>query len=241
MSSVDQLPARPSPYVTLFGHWVCPYSVRVSFALAERGIPHDMVDVPPTAVRPVGYVVPDEFVANSPRGEIPLVRVDGEYRADSLPILEWLEERVEAPPLLPSDPDHRSRVRELMAWIDGRVFPPMIGVYYGTDAGRIGEAADALATALVELGECLGDAPWLVGAGPTLAEAALVPLYVRLAGLSRAGFDRALDPRIAAHRTRVGELAGGRAVAWSASQTEEFVTRIGRYRARRTASAPDAG
>ena len=42
--------------VTLFGHWICPYSVRVSFALAERDIAHDVVDVPPTAARPPGWL-----------------------------------------------------------------------------------------------------------------------------------------------------------------------------------------
>jgi len=227
--------------VTLYGHWICPYSVRVSFALAERGIVHDVVDVPPTAVRPAGFVVPDEFVAHSPLGEIPMVRVDGEYRADSLPILEWLEERVDAPPLLPSDPSTRLRVLELMTLIDRRVFPPMIGVYYGTHVDRIAESADALATALAELGAGLDGSPWLAGTGPTLAEATLVPFYVRLDGLRRLGFDRDLDPRIADHRLRVGHLAGGRAVAWSSSRTEEFVTRFERYRAdrRSTTGGPE--
>ncbi len=228
MRTVDPAPSLPE--VTLFGHWICPYSVRVSFALAERGIVHDVIDVPPSAVRPAGFAVPDEFVRHSPRAEIPLVRVDGEYRADSLPILEWLEERVDAPPLLPSDPSTRARVRELMTVIDSRIFPPMIGVYYGTAADRIAESANALAGALADLGEVLGDGRWLAGPGPTLAEAALVPLYVRLEGLGRLGFDHALDPRIAGHRQRVGELTGGRAVAWTEDQTDEFVTRVERHR-----------
>ena len=44
--------------VTLFGHWICPFSVRVEFALAQRGIEYTVVDVPPRAVRPKGFVVP---------------------------------------------------------------------------------------------------------------------------------------------------------------------------------------
>ncbi len=234
---------RPASDVTLFGHWICPYSVRVSFALAERGITHDVVDVPPTAVRPAEYVVPTEFVEHSPLGEIPLVRVDHEYRADSLPILEWLEERVDARPLLPSEPVARARVRESMAWIDSHVFPPMIGIYYGTDPERIATSADGLAAALTDLGEQLGDGSWLVGSGPTLAEAAVVPLYVRLEGLARLGFDRTVDGRVIAHRERVAALPGGRAVAWSSAQTAELVDRSERYRARRrrrSGSAPDA-
>jgi glutathione S-transferase len=223
-------------HVTLFGHWICPSSVRVSFALAERGITHDLVDVPPTAARPPGYVVPPEFVEHSPRGEIPLVRIGSEYRADSLPILEWLEERIDGRSLLPSDPGERTRVFDAMAWIDARVFPPMIGVYYGTHAERIAASAADLADALVALGDRLGDGRWLVGEGPTLAEATVEPLYVRLDGLVRLGFDRPLDPRVAAHRARVAQLDGGRAVAWSTAQTDEFVGRCEAFRARRRAS-----
>ncbi len=33
------VPQGAAPPVTLFGHWICPYSVRVSFALAERASP----------------------------------------------------------------------------------------------------------------------------------------------------------------------------------------------------------
>ena len=231
-------PAGRSPVedVTLFGHWICPYSVRVSFALAERDVPHAVVDVPPTAARPRGYVVPEEFVANSPLGEIPLVRIGEEYRADSLPVLEWLEERIAARPLLPADRDGRARVRTLMAWIDAEVFAPMIGVYYGTRPDTVAAASARLATALVALGDRLDDGPWLAGPGPTLAEATVVPFYVRLEGLRRLGFDDPVDPRVADHRARTLDLPGGRAVAWSAEQTDEFAGRFERYRARRHAA-----
>ncbi len=67
--------------VTLYGHWICPYSTRIEFALHQRRIVHDVVDVPPTAVREPGYVVPREFTEHSPRLEIPMVRVDADYRS----------------------------------------------------------------------------------------------------------------------------------------------------------------
>lgn len=225
------------PRVTLFGHWICPYSVRVSFALSERGIGHHVVDVPPTAARPRGYVVPEEFTANSPLGEIPLVRIGDQYRADSLPILEWLEDRVDAPPLLPSGSAARDDVRSAMAWVDAEVFGPMIGVYYGTRPDRVADASRRLAAALAELGRRLGDGGWLAGGAPSLAEAAVVPCYVRLEGLRRLGFDDPVDPATADHAGRTLALAGGRAVAWSNEQTDEFVGRFEAYRARRRDAA----
>jgi len=217
--------------VTLFGHWICPYSVRVSFALAERRIPHDVVDVPPTAVRPPGFVVPDEFVAHSPKGEIPMVRVGGEHRADSIPVLEWLETCVSGRPLLPPGDDDRALVRVRTAWIDAHVFPPMIGIYYGTGHDRIARASDELATALAVMGGWLDDADWLAGDGPTLAEAVVVPVYVRLEALARLGFHGAVDPRVARHAERCRGLGGWPAVAWTSAQTDEVVGRFERHRA----------
>ena len=223
--------------VTLFGNWICPYSVRVSFALAERGIVHEVVDVPPTAARPRGFVVPPEFVDHSPRGEIPMVRIGSEYRADSLPILEWLEECFAARPLLPADESRRAVVRERTAWIDAHVFPPMIGVYYGTHEDRIATASSSLAEALGEMGEWLDGSAWLAGDAPSLAEAAVIPVYVRLAALGRLGFTGPVDIRVASHVERCTGLAGWDAVSWSDGQTDELVDRFSRHRAkaRRTA------
>ena len=129
-----------------------------------------------------------------------------------------------------------------MSWIDAHVFAPMIGVYYGTQPERIADSAAGLTAALTALGDRLGDGPWLVGSGPTLAEATVVPLYVRLDGLVRLGFDGVVDPRVSAHAARVVDLAGGRAVAWSTGQTDEFVDRFDWYRAqRRDAERTSAG
>jgi len=225
-------PRSPAPPpVTLFGHWICPYSVRVSFVLAERRIAHDVVEVPPTAVRPSGFVVPHEFVEHSPKGEIPMVRVGDAYRADSLPILEWLETCVPGRPHLPADDASRTLVRERTAWIDAHVFPPMIGVSYGTRPDRIGRASAALEAALGELGSWLDGGTWLAGGAPTLAEAAVVPVWVRLEALARLGFTGRVDDRVAAHVDRCRGLDGWARVAWSDNQTDELVGRFERYRA----------
>ena len=224
--------AAPPPAVTLFGHWICPYSVRVSFALAERRIAHDVVEVPPTAVRPRDFVVPEEFARHSPRGEIPMVRVDGAYRADSLPILEWLEECVPDRPLLPAEDGARALVRERAAWIDAEVYTPMIGVYYGTRPDRIARASEALGTALATMGAWLDEGPWLAGGTPSLAEATVVPVWVRIEALTRLGFTGRVDRRVAAHVDRCRDLEGWAHVAWSEAQTDELVERVERLRAK---------
>lgn len=213
--------------VALFGHWICPFSVRVEFALAQLGYEYEVIDVPPTAARPPGFVVPAEFLEHSPRHEIPMIREGGRYLADSLPILERLhaarggcsEEQV-----------------EVARWVDHTVFRPMIGVYYGTDPQAIAAASDALAVALEAVAERLGTRHWLVGDAPSIAEAAIVPVYVRLEGLRALGFTGVVPAAVAAHAERCLALPGGRVAAWDAEQQAEFVWRFETFRARRAAA-----
>lgn len=227
----------PERSVSLYGHWICPYATRVQFALAQRGIEHDVVDLPPSAVRPAGFVLPREFVEHSPRLEIPMVRIGDEYLADSILILEWLEAEIPTEPLLPTDDEQRAFVRERMVWIDRHVFRPMIGVYYGTDPVRIEAASDALSTALDELAAASGDCDWVSGgAGPSLAEAVLVPVYVRLDGLRALGFTHPLPDPVEAHRRRCAQLTGWSTVAWTTAQTEECVGRFLAHRRKRAAT-----
>ena len=218
--------------VTLYGHWICPFVTRVQFALAERHIDHDLVVVPPSGVRPDDFELPPEFLEHSPRREIPMVRVGDEYLADSIPILEWLEERFDDRPLLPADDAARTHVRERVVWLDVNLFRPMVGVYYGTDPAKIGRAANALAEATEEMDRWLASADWLAGDAPTLAEAVMIPFYVRLDGLRRLGFDHPPPARVEDHRRQCAELDGWRAVAWSDDQTDELVGRFSEYRRR---------
>ena len=222
-----------APSVSLYGHWTCPLATRVSFALAQRGIEHRVVDVPPSAVRPSDFVLPSEFVEHSPRLEIPMVRIGEEYRADSIPVLEWLEERFASAPLLPTSAADRALVRSRTAWIDQHAYRSMLGVSYGVDPADIVRASDALRDALAEMGDWTKDSGWLAGDRPTLAEAIAVPIYVRLPGLRRLGFDHALPPAIEAHVQSCQDLSGWPAAAWSDAQTDEFVGRFEAYRGKR--------
>ncbi len=221
----------PPRDVALYGHWTCPFVHRVAWALAERGIEHDLVDVPPSAVRSKDFVLPSEFVEHSPRLEIPMVRVDGEYLADSIPVLEWLEVAVpDAPALLPCDDAGAAHVRARMRWIDTEVFRPMVGVYYGVDPDRIAAASSALAASLDEVGRWLAEEPWLAGPAPTLADAVFVPVIVRADALTELGFSHEMPQPVIAYAERLRAGRGWHAVAWTPEQTDELV---GRFRARR--------
>jgi glutathione S-transferase len=216
--------------VTLFGHWICPFSVRVEFALAQRGIDYEVVDVPPRAVRPKGFVVPEEFIAHSPKLEVPMVKIDDEYLADSIPILEWLEEKFTDSSLLPADDAGQAIVRERVDWMNKYMYRPMIGVYYGTDVGLIQESSVAFMTAMETVDQWLQVTPWLAGEAPTLAEAIMAGVYTRLDGLRQLGLTGALPSTVQQHLERCTHLVGWDTVRWTTEQTNDFVGRFLKYR-----------
>ena len=219
-----------APTVTLFGHWICPFSVRVEFALAQRGIEYTVVDVPPRAVRPKGFVVPEEFIAHSPKLEVPMVKIDGEYLADSIPILEWLEEKFTDSSLLPTDDAGQAIVRERVEWLNKHVYRPMIGVYYGTDAALIQESSAAFMKAMETVDQWLLASPWLAGDTPTLAEAIMAGVYTRLDGLRQLGLTGELPASVQQHLERCTQLVGWQKVEWSVDQTTDFVGRFLKFR-----------
>lgn len=222
--------------VALYGHWICPFATRVEFALHQRGIDHELIDLPPSAVRPADFVLPSEFVTHSPRREIPLVRVHDEYMADSIPILEWLERRVDGRPLMPVDETAQALVRERVNWIDEHAFRAMVGIYYGTHPDKIARASARLADATAEMGRWAETGGWLAGDAPTLAEAVAVPIHVRMEGLRRLGFADEVSAAFAAHGERCRTLPGWASVEWSGAQTDEFVGRFEAYRRKQRAA-----
>ncbi len=219
--------------VALYGHWICPFATRVQFALHQRGIAHELIDLPPSAVRGPDFELPPEFVKHSSRLEIPMLRIGDDYLADSIPILEWMESALPDHPLLPPEGPARALVRERMAWIDHNAFRPMVGVYYGTDPDRIARASGKLADALNQMGQWSEETGWLAGPDVSLAEAVAMPIHVRLPGLQRLGFTDAISPSFAAHGERCRSLPGWAGVEWSSEQCDEFVGRFTAYRRKR--------
>ena len=221
MSQSPEISPEIEEPVALFGHWICPFSVRVEFALVQLGIKYEVVDVPPTAVRPKDFVIPAEFVVNSPRAEIPMIREGGRYLADSIPILERLYSAVGV---------LSGAALEEAHWVDQNIFPPMIAIYYGVNPESIRRASDRLVNALTELEAKLVSTGWLVGDGASIAEAALIPFYVRLEGLRSLGFEGELPRLVQDHAARCLALPGGEAVRWSDEQQSEFSGRFHKYR-----------
>ena len=63
------------------------------------------------------------FLEVNPQGLVPALETDGQVLIQSLPIIEYLDERHPEPPLLPGDAAGRARVRALAAIVACDIHP----------------------------------------------------------------------------------------------------------------------
>ena len=91
---------------------ISPASRKVRLVLAEKNLPFEMVEERDWERR-------HEFLALNPAGEVPvLIEEDGLVVSGGMPIVEYLEETVPEPAMLPGDAETRAEIRRLVDWFD---------------------------------------------------------------------------------------------------------------------------
>jgi maleylacetoacetate isomerase len=107
--------------ITLYHYWRSSASWRVRWALEYKKIPHVKIHVNLLAAEEKS---PD-FLAVNPAGYLPALVVDGHVLAESLAIIEWLDENesTSSPALLPKDTFMRAKVRQLAETINSGTQP----------------------------------------------------------------------------------------------------------------------
>lgn len=182
--------------LVLHNYWRSSASQRVRIALGLKQLTYEYV--------PVNIVTDqqraDSYLARNPLAQVPALEVvqpDGSTRVlvQSLPILEYLEERFPEVPLLPAEPYLRARARALAEIVNSGIQPHQnlsttrrleaLGISPGDWVKAFvadGLAAFARAAAETASAFCVGDAP-------SVADCCLVP---QLASARR--FHVPLDP-----------------------------------------------
>src|SRR5215470_12261451 len=144
----------PMDKLTLISHDLCPYVQRAVIALTEKGVPFDRVYIDLNAK-------PDWFLAISPLGKVPLLKVGDHVIFESAVILEYLEE-TQARPLYPADPLARARQRAMIEFGSA-----ILSDIWGLEIAPTREVASAKIEALrqkfARLERELDSGPWFAG------------------------------------------------------------------------------
>lgn len=170
----------------LYGYFRSSAAFRVRIALNLKSISHEDAFI---HLRRGEQSRPD-FLGVNPQGLVPALEVDGLTLVQSLPIIEYLDERYPEPPLLPQDAAGRARVRGLAAVVACDIHPLnnlRVLRYLARQLGQGQEAVEAwynhwIAEGFAALeGMLAGDGrtgEFCHGDRPSLADVALVPQVV---------------------------------------------------------------
>jgi maleylacetoacetate isomerase len=123
------------PLPELFGFWRSSATFRVRVALMLKGI-----ETRETTIDLDGGAQHDpDFLKVNPMGAVPaMIEMGLSPLTQSAAILEYLDETVADPPLLPRNPRGRARVRSIAAMLAGDTHPlivPRVKRYLKTDGG----------------------------------------------------------------------------------------------------------
>jgi glutathione S-transferase len=126
---------------------------------------------------------PDWFLEVSPRGKVPVLKVDDQPLFESNAIAEYLDEMVE-PKMHPADPIKRARNRAWTDFLPNFVYEGLNLVTYCSSREELPKVLDAARNHLSRLEEALGkergnDGPYFNGDQLCLVDAAYGPFLQR--------------------------------------------------------------
>jgi glutathione S-transferase len=140
-----------------------------------------------------GHMKTREFLQMNPRGKVPVIRDDGFVLFESLPILEYFEDRWPAVPLFGKDHREGASIRQLISEFESYLRDPVFGLTLGllrsVGAGPPGptmtrteleETAKKAQGELKTLDHRLAGGSWLVGGRPSAADVAVYPFLATL-------------------------------------------------------------
>lgn len=188
----------------LHGYWRSSTSYRIRIALNLKRLDHEIVGVNLPAAEQRGA----DYRALNPFAGVPVLEADGVARAQSMAILEWLDERYPDRPLLPEGIESRFVARELAMAIATELHAPLnlpVLQYLKHDLGHTQAEVDlwywrwlgkTLAGVEARLGERLGkrgEAGDFLFDAPGYFECVAVP---QLYNARRFAFDLSAFPRL---------------------------------------------
>ena len=169
--------ARPIVYGPAGSTYV--WSARL--ALAEKGVTHELVDIPFGAHREAPHL------ERHPFAKVPAFEHDGFALYETQAILRYIDEGFPVSPLQPTDLHQFARMNQIIGIVDAYAWPSIAaGILFNRMlAPRLGLPVDEAAVAaalpqarlcLAEIARLMGEQPYLVGERISLADLMVIPL-----------------------------------------------------------------
>jgi glutathione S-transferase len=176
-------PERP---IKLYDFPSSPNCQRVIVVLEEKRLPYEKV---PVDLKKMEQKKPD-FLKLNPYGKVPVIIDGSTVLYESLIINDYLDEKYSDTRLMPQDPGKRAKARILLDYGMNHLDPPyqkirkeMMKDEKERDQQAIEAARKELRHLLGRFERELGDQEYLAGEF-SLVDAALIPRFVRLTGMS---------------------------------------------------------
>jgi glutathione S-transferase len=174
--------ARPIVYGPAGSTYV--WSTRL--ALAEKGVAHELVDVPFGAHRE------EPHLSRHPFGKMPAFEHDGFALYETQAILRYIDEGFPVAPLQPTDLHQFARMSQIMGIVDAyawpsiaagivfnRILAPLLGLPVNEEA--VAKAVPRARLCLSEFARLMSDQQFMAGERISLADLMVVPLLYYLA------------------------------------------------------------
>lgn len=171
--------ARP----VVFGPAMSSYVWSVRLALAEKGVAHELVDVP------LNELGGEPHRSRHPFAKVPAFEHDGFALYETQAIMRYVDEAFPSAPVQPIELHPFSRMNQIMGIVDAYLWPSLVpGILYPRlVAPRLGQPSDetAVAKALPRVKLCLSEISrlangqlFLVGDRVSLADLLAIPLIL---------------------------------------------------------------
>ncbi|KAI4356539.1 hypothetical protein L6164_000556 [Bauhinia variegata] len=131
--------AADAGQVKLLGKWPSPFSNRVVLALKLKGVQYNYFE------EDLSNKSEELLKSNPVHKKVPVLIHNGKPIAESLVILEYIDETWKSNPLLPDDPYQRASARFWARYLDEKCLPALWDAIWSDENGRAKAVEEAIA------------------------------------------------------------------------------------------------